>query len=322
VTPAGPKPANHDSCLSCHKPHDFVAGGEQACIGCHGVKSTLAADVVTAHDDCLSCHKPHDPTQAANSCAGCHANVHTNHPAVAAMGTVANASVCTTCHAPHAGSSAIASACSSCHASIAVTDTAAHFGAPCTTCHAPHDFGRPANNPAFCGTCHAREQTLTATNVGHTDCERCHGGNPHEPVRAPSCATCHAKEEASAPNGHRACTNCHDAHSGARSATNTCATCHAKESRDAHSIAVGDCLSCHRPHGPSGIATPPTCTTCHSRPKLAGLHSENAHATCTSCHTPHEPPRSDRATCTTSCHTDKRNHQPQATACSGCHVFK
>jgi hypothetical protein len=36
----------------------------------------------------------------------------------------------------------------------------------------------------------------------------------------------------------------------------------------------------------------------------------------------HFPPRADRATCTGSCHADRRNHQPDAKICTGCHVFR
>lgn len=71
------------------------------------------------------------------------------------------------------------------------------------------------------------------------------------------------------------------------------------------------------------MTTPPACTTCHAKPTLDGLHSVAAHgASCASCHSSHAPVRSDRATCTSTCHQDRKNHQPEAKVCKGCHMFR
>ena len=314
--PAGPRPANHDSCIGCHKPHDFFANGAAACIGCHGLKPTLMADVVPKHAVCTSCHTPHAPMLAAQSCVGCHATVQPLHDGKTA---------CVGCHEPHAGDvSTKVDRCTSCHAKVALADTAAHAGGiACVGCHKPHDFAPPADRRALCATCHAREATLSSTNKGHLDCASCHGASAHTPTKVPICGTCHAVELASAPPGHQACLGCHDPHGGARPPANACRTCHEDKFGGNHAPVAGGCETCHRPHGPSGPAGPPACLTCHVRDKLPALHAMSGHAACLECHTSHGPPRADRATCTAgSCHADRREHQPQALVCDGCHVFR
>ncbi|MGD0680392.1 MAG: hypothetical protein ABSC94_33895 [Polyangiaceae bacterium] len=312
--PAGPRPASHESCIGCHQPHDFVAGGERACIRCHGQKRTLAADAAPAHGICTSCHTPHAPTEAAASCAGCHATVHVSH------GTRGS---CVVCHAPHGDDPRlVAASCTSCHANVAASDAGAHAGGvACKGCHKPHAF-TIADPMSICATCHARETSLVATHAGHQNCTSCHGSAlAHAPAKAPSCGTCHAAEQASAPSGHQKCEGCHDPH--ASQPTPVCATCHKSEATGPHQSVQGGCATCHRPHGPGGVASPPSCTTCHARSSLPALHAVPGHVDCANCHVaPHEPPRADRVTCTSSCHSDKRNHQPLATACDGCHVFR
>ncbi|HSY21061.1 MAG TPA: hypothetical protein VK841_03050 [Polyangiaceae bacterium] len=312
--PAAPHPAGHDSCIGCHQPHDFVAGGARACIRCHGEKATLAADATQAHTDCINCHTPHDPGAAASSCAACHSTIQVSHGKNGA---------CVDCHVPHGDNSRlIAATCTSCHTSVAQVDTGAHAGGvACEGCHKPHAFA-PLDAKTLCTECHSRETTLTASNPGHQICASCHGASiAHAPSNAPACGTCHAKEQASAPPGHQRCQECHDPHGG--QPTPACATCHKAEAQGPHEAIAGGCATCHRPHGPEGIASPPSCASCHAPSTLPALHAVAGHAACSSCHTaPHEPPHGDRATCTSGCHTDKRDHQPQALVCTGCHVFR
>ena len=315
--PAGPHPAGHDKCSGCHQPHDFKAGGESACMRCHGEKTTLAAAQVPAHAVCTSCHTPHDPASAASSCAGCHAGVHVEH------GKAPAASACVTCHAPHRDDpKQIATSCTSCHGKVAAFDTGAHAGGiTCERCHQPHEFSR-LDRRAICARCHERQVQLVSTNAGHALCDSCHGAAPqHTPTKAPACGSCHQKELATITPGHETCQRCHDPHAG--QPTPTCATCHATESAGPHGSIKGGCQDCHRAHGPAGLASPPACTTCHTQSNLPALHAASGHTNCASCHaTPHAPPKADRATCTGSCHADKRDHQPGAAACTGCHVFR
>ena len=311
--PAGPRPAGHDSCLTCHKPHDFVAGGAAACSGCHGMKPTLAASTAPAHTVCTSCHTPHAPAAAASSCEHCHSNVHLTHD---------DTNACTGCHVPHPESEAKVAACTSCHVKIASADTGAHkAGTSCVACHEGHDFTPPAK-PALCTKCHANEVRAASTNPGHADCATCHGASTHAPAAAPACGSCHTKEQATAPAGHAKCTGCHEPHAGAPGPQAACASCHANKTTGPHAAVKGACETCHRPHGPGGVASPPPCASCHATGQLPALHTVPAHGACASCHSSHESPRSDRATCTGSCHADKRDHQPQAAVCTGCHVFR
>ena len=313
-TPAGPKPAGHDSCMTCHKPHDFVAGGSNACVGCHTAKPTLLASTVAPHAVCTSCHTPHAPAAAAGACTSCHGGIRVGH---------AGKTACIGCHAPHSGNpNARASTCTSCHQKIATNDKGAHAGGvACAGCHQGHDFAVPAKGP-LCATCHTNEVALVATNKGHSDCASCHGASTHKPTSGLACATCHKAEAASAPRGHQKCGGCHQPHSGARTAQTACASCHANQTKGPHANVKGACESCHRAHGPKGIAGPPSCASCHQRATLPALHAVASHATCTQCHSSHAPPRNDRATCTGSCHANKRDHQPQAQVCTGCHVFR
>jgi hypothetical protein len=134
-----------------------------------------------------------------------------------------------------------------------------------------------------------------------------------------ACATCHATENRTAPAGHKACASCHVPHTGARKVE--CASCHLAEKKGRHGDLDGGCQTCHRPHGPGGKASPPTCLTCHQRAKLPGLHAVGKHDRCSACHDQHETAaRSDRANCST-CHQNLANHEPDAKSCKGCHPF-
>jgi hypothetical protein len=312
--PTRPKPAGHDSCVGCHAPHTFTAT-PGVCAGCHAPKPTLAATQVPAHAACTSCHAPHAPSLAAESCGRCHASVHVAHGSKGA---------CVECHEPHgeAAETRSVDACTSCHGGVALSDTGAHAGGiACQSCHKPHDFA-PPDRRTLCADCHATEATLASANKGHSDCSPCHGASAHTPAAAPACGTCHKQEQASAPAGHQKCTGCHDAHGGSVRPLATCVSCHTEKMSGPHVGVAGGCETCHRPHGPGEPAAPPTCTSCHTRDRLPALHEVPAHADCKACHSSHEAPRADRATCTGSCHTNRRDHQPQAALCAGCHVFR
>jgi hypothetical protein len=355
IKPAPPKVASHEACTTCHAPHAARADSVLACDGCHGNKKAVASVVghgkctgchqphapnnaplacegchknhdalgavkIPAHDRCTSCHAVHAPaTKAATACVNCHGKIHPNHPP-------AKDGTCVGCHVPHPAASGVTVAtCTSCH-KIAATDHKLHAGVVCTKCHQQHDF-KLANTPSLCASCHAGP-AAKVLEPGHASCTSCHGA-PHTPSKDVACGKCHGKETSSAPKGHKDCRTCHESHGGAlfvsgkaTTAAAICSTCHADKTKTQHGALPGGCASCHRPHGPSGIASPPACTSCHAQSKLPGLHASPAHAaTCTNCHGGHTPTHADRATCTGSCHANMKNHQPAAKFCTGCHIF-
>lgn len=318
ASPKGPKPAGHDSCLGCHAPHDFRSSGPKVCASCHAKQTTLVSAITVEHRSCTSCHEHHDPGRAAGACRSCHSAVqHAEH------GGKKN---CTSCHEPHGGNADVAVvACTSCHQKIASSDRGAHAaGQECTVCHAAPGFAL-ADRKTLCASCHARQIKLVTENHAHEECTACHGSTAHQPKAAPPCAACHARERATAPAGHQQCTTCHDAHGATVPPLQTCVSCHKKESATQHGGLPGGCRSCHLPHGdshkPAVSLTPPPCASCHVVQKLPGLHAVAQHLACGKCHEAHGPPRADRTTCTGACHADKREHEKEATACSGCHVF-
>jgi hypothetical protein len=343
----------HGQCVACHQPHTFEASKAVDCRSCHANVVVFAAARVPEHARCTSCHAPHDVRRDPGAaCVKCHSNVHSDHPERIANGP------CVTCHEPHPAHDeprAVARTCSSCHR-IAATDHDFHAGVACQSCHAAHHFAIALQEHAVCASCHQKEVALTATRVGHAACETCHQGLPHKPSGVVStacitchadagrdtraghqrctgchephaggiaveCKTCHMQEFASAPVGHQICTNCHQPHSGS-TARVACTTCHAAEAASAHGKLATGCATCHRPHGPSGLATMPACTSCHARATLAGLHAQPQHQDCVRCHAGHaDSPAAARAVCLT-CHTDRREHFPNAPRCANCHLFE
>ncbi|HTJ45696.1 MAG TPA: hypothetical protein VL463_26520 [Kofleriaceae bacterium] len=304
--------ANGHECTGCHAPHKFAKDEVRACTGCHGEHRALASSRVPEHARCQSCHDPHAPKTAADRCTSCHADVHPEHP-----------TNCIGCHPPHTGvdtAGVPVQACSTCHTK-AHDDRAFHRGARCVDCHQQHAFKRTFGT-TFCLGCHARRvgaKPAIAPSTGHSDCGNCHQRNPHDPAQPPACATCHAEQASTVPQGHAQCSRCHEIHSGAlKPNVATCIGCHADRKRGPH--VSQPCEKCHRPHAPGANAKPPSCATCHDRSQLHGMHAVNGHATCTSCHQPHGETFPDRATCL-GCHADRKDHEPQAALCTGCHTF-
>lgn len=336
--------AGHATCTGCHQPHSPL-NAPLSCTNCHKEHPALGATKVEAHARCTSCHDVHQPTKSPTAtCAGCHDKVHPTHPsqkttsslhAVAAV-TPSITTQCTSCHQPHpAASGVIVKTCSSCH-TLAKTDTSFHAQGDtkvkCAQCHQPHAFDLKSAGPKLCGSCHATKAAAVAKQPGHAKCASCHGV-AHSPTKELQCEKCHSKETHSTLKGHDVCTKCHEPHAGtlvdpsgktvAMAITPAfCGGCHTEKPKALHGGIAGGCANCHRPHGPEGVASPPTCTTCHDKTKLPGLHASPSHATCTNCHGSHAPPKSDRDTCTATCHTKQKNHQPGAAVCKGCHVFR
>ncbi|MBX3197866.1 MAG: hypothetical protein KF894_06950 [Labilithrix sp.] len=332
--------SGHAACTGCHAPHAPGEAKTSCSASCHAGVTTLAAPRVAAHASCTSCHDPHRPdVSAGQACVRCHESTKPSHPAIA---SAKGAQTCIGCHAPHGGRGAspgaaahgsrapaagapshgaTAAACTSCHTN-AKDDRALHAkGTACTACHAPHAFQLASAGASLCASCHAEEKKATAARPGHASCSGCHGA-AHAPNAKPACKSCHVEQTRTAPPGHASCTSCHDAHSGSLGDRASCTSCHANKATALHANVAQGCDTCHRAHGPKGVARPAACASCHAKPSLPGLHSVTAHGSCETCHSAHAPPRSDRASCIGACHTAQRNHQPEAKVCKGCHLFR
>lgn len=339
----------HAECTGCHKPHAFDKKETAPCRSCHQAVNVIGAGTIGAHDACVNCHAPHDVKASAGAaCPTCHKGVHSDHPK--------QAGACTSCHDPHpkrASSALDVEACSSCHR-FAKNDHDAHGGAACTGCHKPHQFGLELTNLATCDACHGTRVDQVAANRGHQACTGCHQGLPHHPqqqkvacsschareaglvksghatctgchephsgAQGAACGTCHRAEQQTAPKGHQACASCHEPHAGLP-AVKACNQCHATEAASPHGTVGTGCQTCHRPHGPKGVASVPACTSCHAVAKLPGLHSEAKHQPCQRCHAGHEAANTPKREICVGCHQDRKTHFPESPRCASCHLF-
>jgi hypothetical protein len=342
----------HTQCIGCHKPHSFEKKEATACRSCHAQVNVIGAGSIAAHNGCTNCHAPHDVRSSAPAaCTMCHKSVHPDHPSQLGK--------CVGCHDPHPKSTRAASegidvnACTSCH-KFAESDHGAHRGAACTGCHKPHGFKLTLASVTTCTGCHEARVHQTSLNKGHQACEGCHQGLPHQPepdkvgcdnchrkqaglvkagharcigchephsgAQATPCANCHRVEQQTAPKGHQACLNCHEPHAGLPT-LKACPDCHRTEQASAHGRISSGCQTCHRPHGPNGVASVPACSSCHQRESLPGLHAEAKHQPCTICHSGHDDAAAPKRNICLRCHKDRANHFPESPRCAGCHLF-
>ena len=347
------KVSAHRGCIGCHDNHDVRGSAQTACENCHGKKiSPRHPKDRASGSKCVGCHKPHAGAGAplAVECSSCHQKAQSDrgfHQGAAQRGPE-----CQDCHKPHAFALAKTGValCLGCHRdkpfknAKTIRTSAKH--ADCLGCHGDSVRHQPAGPRAGCATCH--KDKGAAVRKGHTKCVGCH--DPHTTKQQAACGTCHKNEAGIARKDHKNCVNCHEPHTGQQK--KSCATCHQgqartapqahqqctqchdqhstlvkKQCRDCHQDRVtgvhasvkGGCVNCHRPHGPNGHASPPTCTSCHKN--LGLLHEIAEHQQCTTCHRSHgDQPNQKRATCL-ACHKDKVNHEPTATMCLGCHPF-
>lgn len=317
VPAAATFPGGHERCTTCHPPHDFTRATVRVCRTCH-VQRALASDRVGAHAACSSCHDRHGVAASAATCRRCHDRVEPSHGR--------GGDECLACHPPHPGGTSRAIAtlpCSACHGAIADSDRSRHGDAGCTHCHRPHQLTLAAGSSSCLG-CHATRTGSRAAIVpgdAHRECAGCHGDDPHAPAASPPCAACHAAQGSTVPPGHAICTTCHEPHGATlRRRAASCTGCHADRAAGPHRAIDGGCARCHRPHGPGRVASPPPCASCHARSALPLLHASAGHALCSDCHRSHAPTPSDRAACLR-CHVDRRDHEPAAISCTGCHPF-
>lgn len=291
-------PGGHDTCTTCHVPHDF-GEGVKTCSSCHSNPPALAADRVKAHNDCRNCHTPHDVRANPNqACKSCHSSLKNDHPAQPSQHE------CTTCHQGHPTGGkhglpsmgatpahgtvvnrhhSLAIPCSSCHE--ATNDQAFHgTQTACIQCHKPHQFKVSLKQRHLCQSCHAEQLTLCAQSKGHKDCKTCHTGLPHDVSSAPvGCDACHGKQAQAVTEGHQACAQCHEPHSG--TLTRACSDCHQVQHETAPA-GHRNCRSCHDAHSGDPRSNV-SCATCHTS-QAAGVHG-NLDTGCGTCHRPHGP---------------------------------
>lgn len=356
IPPSATFAGGHTECISCHRPHEFGKDATVSCRSCHEQLQVLGGAHVAAHANCESCHQPHDVKATPEAaCASCHKDVHSDHP-----GRGAGCIGCHDPHPEQKSQQKSAPglaeaeprACTSCHQNTG-SEHGQHAGVACTGCHQPHHFGLEPTQLAPCTNCHGEHVQQVSTNPGHAACTGCHQGLPHHPeelevgcdtchrqeservnagharcnechephsgAQGAPCASCHAAESQTAPRGHQDCTGCHEPHAGSP-AGKACSSCHADQAATPHGKLTDGCLTCHRPHGPDGIAQPPACTSCHELKELPGLHLEVKHQTCTNCHTGHEQQAAASREACLGCHSERKDHFPGG-RCANCHLF-
>jgi hypothetical protein len=330
----GPVGHSKQGCFGCHSSHDSPKAKAEVCATCHGpVAKSVAAAPTAEHRACTSCHAPHrfSIENGKDTCLACHGAEPAGKGRKAASGVAAvvidpagtHKGNCKDCHARHGSPAVPKTACFTCHAQVQAQFTAINptHGA-CASCHLPH---KPAGGAiARCAGCHEPQATAASkwpTKSAHAGpCSGCH--QQHDAKVVKSCADCHDKQSKSATGSKHQCAQCHAPHK-APPGTGTawwgkCESCHS-----AQTLAVkdrgfkhSDCKSCHAPHRFAA----PTCSSCHDMSKR-GLHSGKQHSKCGDCHETHAKSAFTRAQCL-KCHEDKRDHQPAAKVCQGCHVFK
>ncbi|MFO0757712.1 MAG: cytochrome c3 family protein [Byssovorax sp.] len=324
--------ARGDACLTCHKPHDNPLPAPGVCSTCHTDKSVMVSMAAPdKHKQCASCHEPHAfaVRDMVSTCSRCHgaggASAGASGAAVLDFANGPHKGECKSCHIPH-GTPAIASSdCFRCH-----TNVEAGFKPPnkqhatCRSCHQPHQPAKRAQ--ARCGTCHSNPMTTAAAwpaGSPHAGaCAACH--TPHDVKTKKACGDCHGKEATSAEGGKHQCVQCHPPHGappGKGAAWwSRCNACHANKVESVKALGPkhSDCKNCHEPHRFGA----PACTQCHSDMEGKGLHASRSHkAMCTGCHDPHQKGAATRNQCL-ACHSDRKQHQPDADKCYGCHVFR
>lgn len=236
-------PATFSDCTNCHKPHVWVADGDD-CRSCHatihGPEGTVTALGVAGTP--LFPHDRHSRIE----CSVCH-TLETRHADL----LLARSEQCTACHhGPPAAAS-----CTTCHGVAEIAgarsrptqlelevwpaprlrtlpfDHARHDRIECTTCHSASRTWAPADN---CSSCHTEHHRSEAACI---DCHARPAGTAHTlDVHTGSCRECHGPESAARMQRSR----------------NFCLVCHQDQ---VDHMPAGNCADCHKLAPESG-ATP------------------------------------------------------------------
>lgn len=107
-----------------------------------------------------------------------------------------------------------------------------------------------------------------------------------------------------------------------------CATCHPTTGNKSPQLNRTHCEVCHNlemypDHQPQYAQKPMACLWCHSRTEsIKGTqHAVAHHQSCLNCHDDrHSGQKPLRAQCI-ACHQNRKNHEPDAPVCYGCHLF-
>ena len=281
-----------DRCLACHTD---VTAQLASSTGVHGVVSSR-------DDDCRSCHSDHLGAAGVLTRFNGDAALHDRTRFSLAQHTKqADGSpfACGACHA--AGYATLDQAvCVTCHTGLNASFMAQHqtaYGTDCIGCHdgKTHLAAIDHATTAF---------PLVGKHVGVT-CSSCHVG-PSLAAASPTCAACHAKDDAHKGGFGTDCASCHSA-TGWKDATID----HSKTAFPLDGMHTSvTCTKCHVNSVFKG--TPTTCAACHQAP---ATHVGTAFAAgCASCHA-----TSGWKPATLANHTFPINHGGTTSACAVCH---
>jgi nitrate/TMAO reductase-like tetraheme cytochrome c subunit len=354
-------------CGMCHNPHEQETPREAAntCAteGCHSTWEEEPFHVNAAHrrvgSQCLTCHIPHAAKVDASSCEDCHRSVRARSrrrpPLPFDTAAALRRSSAPVSPRPHVSSNpanfrahSVVAAAPRPHLSLA-SETPQRFSK--TDPPWPREVsrflaGRSAVSPSFLINgpvlpadtfSHARHERLAcivchATGAGHgrltfeppRGCYICH----HQAPASARCASCHRRQEYTAPQPVTVTVQVADRQPRPRPVnflhsphlSRACVECHTTPVTLAPAADKAQCRDCHEDHHAAGR----TCASCHASVQPGPSHEtlEIAHQRCDACHTPTTVARltPTRSFCST-CHTDKAADHYVQKECSVCHFL-
>ncbi len=257
-------------CSICHllgadNRFQLIDTGAGLCYMCHDAKNTQAkVHSPVASGDCILCHNPHQSPNPKmlmdypvnKLCFNCHDEAMAKH---AYVHVPVSEGECTSCHDPHQSPHDKQlreegnNLCLMCHADKEedlktkkhVHEAVEMVG--CTGCHSPHasdtKYQLLSAPPDLCYTCHSDKEGPVKTPHGAIEmkgsCVNCH--DPH--------ASDHEAQLKAAENKDL-CLKCHDRRRKTKSGYILNMKAHLEKNPEHHGpILMGDCASCHNPHG-------------------------------------------------------------------------